>query len=65
MDKETYSCSNHLDLHYIIGAITFCLNNNPTNTELSDKVLKAERRRMQLVVHEIQNNWSEKAAGKV
>lgn len=64
MSNETYSCSNHLDLQYIMGAITFCLNNNPTNTELSDKILKAERRKMQLAVAEIQQNWSDKSVGK-
>ena len=64
MDNETYTNSCHLALQYIIGAITYCLNNNPTNTELSNKILKAERRKMNEAVAEIQTNWSNKSVGK-
>jgi hypothetical protein len=64
MDNETYTCSDHLALQYIIGTITHCLQNTPTSSELSDRLLKAERRKMQLAVDEIQRNWSAKSIGR-
>jgi len=72
MDNETYTTSSHLDLQYIIGAITHTLNTKPELQNPSDtgyanqeiRILKAERRRMQLVVEEIQQNWSDKSVGK-
>lgn len=72
MTDETYTNSCHLDLQYIIGAITHTLNTKPELQNPSDtgyanqeiRILKAERRRMQLVVEEIQQNWSDKSVGK-
>lgn len=72
MSDETYTTSSHLDLQYIIGAITHTLNTKPELQNPSDKgyatqeirILKAERRKMQLAVGEIQKNWSDKSIGR-
>lgn len=72
MSNETYTTSSHLDLQYIIGAITHTLNTKPELQNPSDvgyanqeiRILKAEHRRMQLVVQEIQQNWSDKSVGR-
>lgn len=72
MDNETYTTSSHLDLQYIIGAITHTLNTKPELQNPSEagyatqeiRILKAERRKMQLAVGEIQKNWADKSIGR-
>lgn len=50
MDNETYTCDSHLALQHIVSAMTYYLNNSSSKTELAEKVIKAERRKMLRII---------------